>query len=70
MGSAYNYATIDLCYGTTKMACNPDKSNTRNDGNFATTATETSVTITDEADIAGLKKWGCSSKGRMSPSPK
>lgn len=64
VGSAYNYATIDLCHGTTKMACNSAKSNTRNDGNFATTATETSVTITDEADIAGLKKSGLQLKGK------
>lgn len=64
VGSAYNYATIDLCHGTTKMACNSAKSNTRNDGNFATTATETSVTITDEADIAGLKMSGLQLKGK------
>lgn len=64
VGNTYNYCTIDLCYGNTKLACNKEKTNTKNDGNFAPTATETSVTLTDEADIAGLKKSGLQIKGK------
>ncbi len=64
VGSAQTYGTIDICYGTTKAACNATKTNTKKDGNFATSATETSVTVTDENDLAGLKKSGLQLKGK------
>lgn len=64
VGTAQNYGTIDFCYGTTKLVCSASKTNTKKDGNFATTATETTVTVTDDADIAGLKSKGLQLKGK------
>ncbi|MDE6452611.1 MAG: hypothetical protein K2L27_00240 [Muribaculaceae bacterium] len=64
VGSNANYGTIQLCYGWTKLACDANRTNVKPDGNYAATATETSVVITDAADIEGLKKSGLRIKGK------
>ncbi|MBD5299010.1 MAG: hypothetical protein HDS22_03440, partial [Bacteroides sp.] len=64
VGEAENYGTIQLCYGWTKLACDSERTNTNNSGNYSPTTTETAVIITDDADIEGLKKSGLRIKGK------
>lgn len=64
VGTNANYGTIQLCYGWTKMACDATRTNTKPDGNYEVSATETAVVITDAADVAGLKKSGLRIKGK------
>ncbi|MCM1036348.1 MAG: hypothetical protein NC406_03370 [Bacteroides sp.] len=64
VGSAENYGTVQLCYGTTKMACDSEKTGTKADGNFAADATFTNAIVTSATDIAGLQKSGLQIKGK------
>lgn len=64
VGTAANYGTIQFCYGWTKMSVDASKTNTKSDGNFAPTAKETSVTLSEQADVDGLLKSGLRLKGK------
>lgn len=64
VGTNTTYGTIQLCYGWTKLACDASRTNTKPDGNYAPGTTETSVVITEQADVDGLLKSGLRVKGK------